>query len=303
MRFLRGGRAITAIMVVLTLAVAGGCSDDDKVTVPPEELAPPGNLTFINFEGEVVLSWDSSADASRSDFAGYAVYRHTSSMVGATQEELGGYRQNDTPIALTYYEDDGVVEGSRYHYAVRAALDNGRLSEPSNEIHTAPRYEFVVDALHEFAATGQPSGLDCSTGEALAMSSSNPDNRLFIDVYLGTDDPDDDPGEPLALKSPHMVLNGHENWSGRVAGLKLLDSFDEGTTPDEGWADHVVLGDTQAEIVGKVIAVRVPMSAEGEYHYAKILVESVTGDAGERRVGILVAYQPIPDYIRFRGRP
>ncbi len=300
MRSMKSLRAVTPIMVVLLLAVAAGCSDDDdKVAVPPEELDPPHNLTFINFEGEVVLSWDSSDDASRSDFNGYAVYRHTSSMVGATPAELAEYRLNRTPTALTYYEDDGVEEGTRYYYAVRAALDDGRLSEPSNEIHTAPRPEFFVDALHEFAATGQPSGLRCSDGEAFSMRIANKDS---IDVYLGTTDPNDDPGFPLALKSPHLVASTHD-WSDRVSGLMLLDSFDEGTTPDENWADHVVLGDTQAEVVGRVVAVRIPVSAEGEYHYAKIEVETMSGAAGERSLALRVAWQPIPDYIRFRERP
>lgn len=302
MKFPKCGWPVQAIMAVIVLAVLSGCSDDDKVVVPPDELGPPGNLTFINAEGEVLLDWDSSADASRSDFAGYGVYRHTTSMAGATAEEIAGYRLNPTPTESTYYVDGGVQEMTRYFYAVRAVLDNGRVSEPSNEIHTAPRNEFAVDALYEFAASAQPSGLDCSTGEVFAMRSSSPDNRPFIDVYLGTVDSGDDPGQHLALKSPHLVNSADPNWAARAAGLKLLDSFDDPTTADGNWEDHILLGGSSQDVVGKVVAVRVPVSAEGEYHYAKILVESMGGDPGGRRLSLLVAYQPIPDYIRFRGR-
>jgi hypothetical protein len=285
---------------VVGVALLGGCGSD-STTQPVDEFAPPTNLTYVNGSAEVDLEWDPSPDATVSDFGGYHVYRYTQTMIGATSQQLATYKLTAQPITVTDYIDATAHNGTKYFYAVRAVKTNGDLSQPTAEIDTAPRDEGPPVTLWEFAYSGQSSGLGCSTSQAYAMESQSPDNRLFIDVYLGTTDVLDDSGSSLALKSPSLVLNGNARWALRVAELKLLDSWDDPTTGTTGWTDQVNL-QAGGSVVGKVIAVRTPAAANGQYHYAKVKVQTTKGVAGQRQISVKVAYQGLADYIRFSAR-
>lgn len=276
---------------LLALAFVSGCSDDDP-TQPIDEFAPPTNLTFINGDDEVLLDWDPSPDATVGDFEGYFVYRHTQSMVGETGTVLAGRRLFQTPTTATAITDATANNGTRYYYAVRAVKDNGDLSAPTSQIDTASRREGGPVTLHEFASTGNPSGLGLAAPVALSMQSENAGQ---IDVYLGTTGDSDEGTESLAFKSPHLVDSTSPQWDDRVAQLKLLDDWDTPTTSDTGWTDEINL-EAGGPIVGKVIAVRTPGTTE---HYAKIEILSTEGTGGNREVAVRVAYQEIAEYIRF----
>jgi hypothetical protein len=300
-------RVISVAAAVLALvSLAAGCGEDSTTNPPPvNEFAPPSDLTVVNGSNSVILSWRASTDAGDSDFRGYNVYRHTATMVGATDAQLRGYLRNsgtNAYITGRTWTDAGAVNGTRYYYAVRAVRGDGELSEPTNEYDTAPRHEGAAAVtLAEFRYAGQPSGLNCSTPRAYAMESSAPnDNRLLIDCYLGTLGVNDETSQVLALKSPHRVLNGSASWSARVAELVQLGTGQAGwdipAAPTTGWSASVELG---ADPVDKVIAVRTPADANGKRHYAKIWIAGVEGAAGQRRISVLVAWQEIADYPRF----
>ncbi len=294
---------LAVLMAAAFLGFVAGCGDEDGTTQPPptNEFSPPKNLSAVNGTNEVILRWTGSDDAGDSDFKGYYIYRHLSSMVTATDAQLLTYRRNATPLTSTTYTDGTALNGTKYYYAVRAVRGSDELSEPTAEYHTAPRREGEDPiGLAEFSYAGQPSGLNCATPEAYAMESSAPDNRLLIDCYLGTLGVNDEIGQTLALKSPHKVLNNNPNWSARVAELLLLGTgqaaWDLPAPPDAAvWTSQVELG---ADPVDKVIAVRTP-GGVGVRHYAKIWIHTVSGDPGERIITATVAYQEIVDYPRF----
>jgi hypothetical protein len=290
-----------AALMTALLALVAGCGGDGTTEPPPSnEFAPPTGLTVVNGPNEVILRWQASPDAADADFKGYNVYQHTSTMIGATDAQLLTYKRNATVVTSTTYTDGTALNGTKYYYAVRALRGSSELSTPTSEYDTAPRREGndPID-LAEFKYTGQPSGLNCATPQAYAMESSSPDNRPFIDCYLGTLGTTDESNQVLALKSPHRVLNGSTTWASRTAELVLLGTgqtaWDIPNAPTSGWSSQVELG---ANPVDKVIAVRTPGGPRVR-HYAKVWIQGVSGTAGQRVISATVAYQEIVDYPRF----
>jgi hypothetical protein len=280
------------LSTLLVVLLACGCSDDDT-TQPPHEFAPPTNLVYSNGDQQVFLSWDATPDEGRDDFAQYNVYRHTSSLLGLASAEIEPYKIHSG--AEVTHTDTNLDNETVYYYTVRAEKDNGDLTDPTNEIDTSPRAQGLV-TLAEFSAAA-PSGLDLSSGMAFGISSADPDNRPFVDIYLGTADEGDPPDQPLTLKSPNLIDAAPGVWV-RQAGLKLITSWDEATTANSGWLEEITLGATEEEIEGKVIAVRTPIEGS-DFRYGKIEVLSVQGDSGERQIDIRWAYQSVANYIRF----
>ncbi len=288
---------LAAGILALALAVAG-CGDD--TVSPPQEFAPPSNVSFINDNEAITITWDSSPDEARSDFQGYNLYRSTSTLIGATTTELAAAQVTQNPTTVNQLTDAGVTNGTIYYYHVRSVKSNGDLSQASNEVDTAGRLEGGPVTVTEFASAADPSGYDMSAGIAVAMSSTNPDNRMLIDFYLGTTDANDDSGSQLAIKSPHLVLNGDAAWANRTAGFKLLDDRDVSFETPGGWQDQIALGTDAAEINGTVIAVQAPLDVNGERHYGKIeILTSSIGVPGERNIEVLWTFQELPNYIRF----
>jgi hypothetical protein len=269
-----------------------GCGGDHgKSTSPAVPLAPPTDLAYRNGDGAIFLEWSASPDDGTAGFQGYVLYRDTQSMAGLSGTELE--LRLLTVLQATTYEDE-VDNGVRYYYAVRAIRDDGTLSDPTAEIDTAARA--VGQArIWEFADSVEPSGFELSTGDVLPMTAENIDR---IDLYLGTTERNDDASGLLAIKSPHLVASA-EDWSSRVAGMKLIGSWDDPTTTPDSLESQVTLG-PPADAVGKVLAIRTPEDAGGQVHFAKIRILSVTGAPGDRSMEIEYAYQAVPDYIRFR---
>lgn len=302
--------AVPALVLVLA---APGCSEDET-TEPPEQFDPPSALRAINEDGAIRLQWTASSYQSADDFAGYSIYRSSSSMAGVADAALSTYRIRETNGTSTSYADQEPENGVKYYYLVRARKDGGALSERSNEINTAARAEGDdLVWIYEFAYTGQPSGLNCNEPGSYAMESSAPnDNRPKIDLYLGTADAVSDRAaigqttQELVLKSPHLVLNSNTAWAARQAQLLDLGSgqtaWDRYDAPSSGWSASVNLGGGTTG-VDKVIAVKTPPGPDGHPHYAKIWVQEVDDDTpGRRAVSFLVAWQSAPDYPRFSGR-
>jgi hypothetical protein len=293
---LGAGAAALALSGLLLLVLQAGCGND-TTTKPEQELAPPSALTYVNGSNSVTLSWTASPYQSASDFKEYSIYRSDSSMVDVTDSRLSNYRIAGTQG--TSYTDNNAANGHKYYYAVRTVKDNGDVSVPTSEIDTAARSVSLPNSVAEFAYVDESSGIQVSTGLPVPMQFENKDQ---IDVYLGTVDADDAATGQLALKSPDLVQSDND-WSDRTAQLKLLDDWDVATTnPTAGWTNEIALGTTATDIVGKVIAVRTPPQ-NGVAHYAKIMIKQYTPGAnpgdGHRTIQVQVAYQSIPDYVRF----
>ncbi len=301
----RNSALLALVPILAGLLLVAGCSDDET-TAPPAEFDPPSALYAVNGSGSVLLRWTASSYASSEDFDGYNVYRHTASMAGLSDAAMAAYRIGQA--SGTSYNDTGRPNGTQYYYVVRALKEDGTLSERSNEINTAARTEGLNDVtIYEFAYSDQPSGLNCNEPAAYTMSSATPDNRSKIDLYLGTTGAGDESTQQLALKSPHLVLNGDAAWASRQAQLVLLGSgqsaWDRYDAPTTGWSTSVPLGTSNAEVIDKVIAVKTPPFTDGQVHYAKVWIQSVDSDPpGERTISVKVAWQSAPNYPRFGGR-
>ncbi|MCA9728619.1 MAG: hypothetical protein KC729_13100 [Candidatus Eisenbacteria bacterium] len=278
-----------------TMILAAGCSNDSS-TQPPSEFAPPSNLTFQNLEleGQIVLDWNGSSDEGRNDFAGYNVYRSSSSLAGATNEQLMAALITTNPVNARTYTDGTPVVGTKYFYSVRSVKDNGDLSEPANEIDTAlPMGGSIITSLAEFSAPGA-SGMDLSEGQTYSVVIENLEH---IDFFLGTTDDGNGPTFPLAMKSPSLLGGPNAaQWATRVAGFKLVDDPNISSTSASGFIDSITM--VPAETVDKAIVVRLPLS-NGETHYGKLEIQEFTGTAPNRAVRFTWTYQPVPDYLRF----
>lgn len=291
----RYGWMFLPVLLLANVLFVAGCSDDDS-TKPPDEFAPPTNLTYENEIGEVTLRWDATPDETLADFAGYQVYRSATSLIGATVEELEAAELNPSLLlAGTLEYSTAAAAGTKYYYSVRSVKDNGDLSQPSNEIDTAAVTGGIL-TLGEFADPSQDSAMDFSEG---ATYSFMVQFASHVDIYLGTTADDDAADQPLALKSPSIVASDAPEWDLRIAGLKLLAEADDGTTGATGFSDSITLGANVGEIVGKVIAVRIPLDEDQQTHYGKLVITGYDSSPGERSIQVQFTYQPIEDYIRF----
>lgn len=87
--------------------------------------AAPAGLTAAGGDGAVKLNWTGSEGA-----AAYKVYR---SQIAGT-----GYQAIQTVSGAVYYEDRGVVNGTKYFYVVKAVNAQGVESAASNEAGATP---------------------------------------------------------------------------------------------------------------------------------------------------------------------
>jgi hypothetical protein len=282
-------------LVLLGIALVWGCGDDDN---GPSTFDPPGNLTYINGDGQITLSWTASSAEGGGDFAGYDVFRDTATMIGLNLADLAGRKLNATPLTVRSYVDATPVNGTKYYYALRSVKTDENWSAPTAEIDTSPVTKGGLVLLAEFADAARASGFDFSEGVAVSVT-SRADNRMLVDVYVGTEDVNDASDQQLALKSPHLVNGGDPDWSARIAQLKLLDDEDDPTTENSGWQDNILLGTTEELITSKVIAVRTPPDGAGQVHYGKITVYATSGPAGQRQIEVFYTFQQIANYIRF----
>ena len=295
---LHGFWGVASALALATAVFVAGCGKD--TVKPPNEFAPPSNLAFENRSDTIKLTWNTSFDDNGrfSEFAGYNVYRDTESMAGLGGAELASRLIATVDPGIALYLDQAndaspLVLGTKYYYAVRTLRDNGDLSAPSNEVDSAL---FVQGTAKIYERTsGQVAGFETAIGEAVLLEPASADS---IDFYLGTDAASDANTGALRLKSPNQISNTPP-WNSRFAGLKLLATnayfLSEGTAFEE----FLDLGTTDAQVEGKIIAIRLPLDIDGNTHFAKVEIVTFNNDAGQRSIEFTYRYQPIPGYARF----
>ncbi len=99
-------------------------------TLPPEA---PINLSATAGDAVVDLNW---GDSFEPDFAGYRVYRSTTSG--------SGYSLVANGLTSSDYSDTSVVNGTTYYYVVTAADASGNESADSSEVSAAPTGPIVL---------------------------------------------------------------------------------------------------------------------------------------------------------------
>jgi hypothetical protein len=283
--FVLGLLALAGIGLVLT---GLGCGGD---STKPDVFDPPPNVVAVNGDLTVTLGWGVSPDESGSDFQQYDIYRGTSSLVSASPSDLASHKIASVTRGITTYTDHFAANGVRDYYHVRSEKVDGTLSNASNEVIAAGRFEGTGLIIEEFVSTGN-SGFDFSAGATVALGSSNADRFTTTDVYLGTMADNDASSSALALKSPELLARlGNDEWISKDADVKDIGTdFDITTTqtPGAGWAN------LQQVTEGHVYAIKTPTG-----NYAKMKILDIEGLAGSRKITFKYAYQPTAGLVLF----
>lgn len=258
---------VTVLFAILALA---GC-DDDVTSVDNEPPAVPTGVFSVTGDEVVSVYWN---DIYQLDLMGYAVYRHDGDdpIYGRYhwQGDVAWDENFDEETLLHWFDDENVVNGETYYYAVLAYDDSGNESALSFEtVMDTPRPEGI--AIYLFGSEGdypERSGFDFS-GLALGRTSWN---DAEADIYVS-----------FASGAPEVV-------SARPSVVQLQDygavGWNDATyAPDYGWSE---LG--RAELIeGHCYFVRIAEDPETEVNYAKFQVYEIHDQDGS--VEIDWAYQ------------
>ncbi|MGI8607340.1 MAG: kelch repeat-containing protein [Gaiellaceae bacterium] len=144
--------SIAGIEVFCQGLCVGGSGDE---TAP----AAPTNVSAVAGDGTVALTWDAN---SESDFAGYKVYRSTSSPVSTS----GTARSGSTLLTSPQFTDTA-TNGTTYFYVVQA-FDSSGNKATSATVSATPRNASVVALRVNFqsATAAVPTGYLRDFGEA-----------------------------------------------------------------------------------------------------------------------------------------
>lgn len=114
-------------------------------TTPP---AAPTNVAAAAGDQQVTLTWDANNEA---DFAGFNIYRSTTSPVGPSGEPLNG----DTLLTSNSYLDQGLTNDTTYYYIVEAVDQAGNTST-SDEVSATPNAVVELDLKINFQSETAP---------------------------------------------------------------------------------------------------------------------------------------------------
>ena len=245
------GRLIAVTVAVLMLSLVIGCDDDPVDTQAP---AVPTGVFTVTGDGVVYLYWN---DLDEADLAGYAVYRHD-----GDDPETGPYEwlgdvawdENYTSDSLQHwFDDESVVNGRTYHYAVLSYDFSGNESVLSYEmVFDTPRPAGAgVDLYDRFGSNPERSGFDFSR---LSNGRQSWD-EASTDIYVAFDG-----GIPFVFSARPDVVELQD------FGTVLLDWVD--WAPSDGYS---ALG--RAELIaGHSYVVKISENPDFEVNYAKFQV-------------------------------
>jgi hypothetical protein len=315
MRFLK-----PIVFLSLLLVFAAGCNETSPVR-PPDELAPPTNLTFITGEFTVDLTWARSPYESAGDFAGYNIYADTVSIAGLSDTTsaatLNARKVNSSVITARSYRvlnlgsGAPLVKGKKYYFHVRTVREDNRVSEASNEVNTAPRPEgdndFQGDPtlwMHDFDAqadTWSGFGWNRTTGDGLGYATAQA-NQAAIDFFMIEEPNSSDDGSQFISPGQATFTS---NWT-----IRHRTKFMDLGAGDTAWNTSVAPDTASMTTVVKVNADHTYALYTHEGYWAKIRVvtfqKNVTA-AGTtnklNRVKFDWAFQLVNNYGRFKPVP
>lgn len=218
--------AISCFMIACVAIAA--CGDDP--ILPPDELAPPTNLTMVTGSDNIQLAWNASPDAGSSVFEGYNVYVDTVSIVAIADSTGASFlnlrKVNASPLQTRSFtitslaNGTGLQTGKKYYAHVRSERNNGRLSVGSNEIDTAPRPSgdngnpnLMLLMFDYDANTDTRSGYGWARGTGLgAAQVTAPANQDKIDFFM-TEEPNSSDNGSLFVSPAQASFTA--SWSQR----------------------------------------------------------------------------------------
>jgi hypothetical protein len=262
-----------------------GCADEGTTVVEPADLNPPLGLWSVTGDGEVDLAWYTSN--YESDLDGYIVYLYegeywnlnSQSAVPAVFDSLGDVSVSAPSGGVRNVTVSGLTNGQKYSFLVVAAKDDwSKISYTSNIVIDTPRPDVVSLALNN-----QNHGIgDC----ALKFLLSSP----YIEVVDDTD-----PGAAVMFESFNA---GAGKRSGLVGVAGRAQVQDLGFMSDWDLADKAPTdGYPASDFSVTAIAHHVYAVKTSGGHYAKIYVQSISGDpvANTDVATVWVAYQTDPN--------
>ncbi len=248
-------QAIATVLVLALLVPLPGCDDDPVDTQAP---AVPTGVFTVTGEGVVSVYWN---DLDQSDLAGYAVYRHDGNdPLDGRYHWLGdvAWDENFDEVSLLHwFDDEDLVDGQTYYYAVLSYDTSGNESSLSWEtVDDTPRPEGYELLLYDrYGDHPERSGFDFSRLDNGRMEWDDPTADVYL-AFVG--------GVPFVYSARFGVVYLQD------LGTVAFAAVDE--APTSGYSAIGV-----AELIeGHTYAVAIVVDPENDVHYAKFYVYAIS---------------------------
>ncbi len=270
---------------ILTALITIHCGPPPKVTISPEQTdCAPRNLIVKPNSNSLFMQWDTPCP-DNINVAGYNIYVLPSPIgekyPGVTLSKKvvpfnSGAYPGDTDPEDRYetFSVQNLDNGVEYYVSVRTMFTDGSLSFPTKEHSVICRPEGTFELAYRYA--DERDGFSFGRGDAVRADSD------FNDLYFYHKDGVD------YLASPSR-LNGFIRTSkfyslGKTSSVYQYPELDLDIPPV----------DRMPVRVGESYLIK---TADG--NYAKVRIESASGERKERKLNISYIYQTIPDLMRF----
>jgi len=262
----------------------------DPSLIPPniefsDSFSVPDSIWFINNFNQAIIEWVEISQPE--DVAGYLVFCNDEPMHKTkSYSEISSYRLNTEPVVGNMFIISDIKAGKSYYIRIAPISGDGKLGKLSKEleVRTKPRRKTTV---YEFQSQlGNPSAFDFSEYREISMLYTN---ASMIDLYLGTNIPDEQEGD-LMLKSPSRVSSRREIWQTRNAGIIFMDHKSLDSEYDIQEITSMSKKNQEKCISGTRYLVRTPDGYE-----LVIRVQSVEGRYPNRKIDIQYIYRLIVD--------
>jgi hypothetical protein len=255
------------VIVSLTLLLSFSGCDKKEDTVAPEELAPPSNLNALSRDGGVTIYWTHSSSQGADFFVGYQIkVKRGLTLVDSVQVGKN----------TSSYPKDGLTNGETYTFEVRSVDDDNDVSVPAT-IAWGPTRRFTPARIYEFDSPN-PSGLQFSTGSVFSFTSSTPDNRGVIDLWI-----DGRNGETPLLKSPDDEDFSSSGWRRTLLVETNANDLNSQVDVPAIVAFRFTPGLT-------IVANKVYFARTADGKYVRFQVSALQGTAPNRYVDVTIAY-------------
>ncbi len=314
---------IFAIIAVVA-AFAAGCTEDNPVR-PPDEIAPPTNVTFVTDVSSIVITWAKSPFESSSRFDGYYVYVDTVSIAAAgdTAATGGGAfltarKINSTPVTSRTYVVDrtgtgtALQQGKKYFVHVRTVREDDRISLASNEINSSPRPQGDnenTDAnklMWDYnASTDSRSGFGWTRANGVGLPyETSAGNSALIDFFMIEEQNSADNGSQFLSPAQAAFTVGYPT--------RHSTKFKDLGAGDGAWNTSIAPDTLDLSEVVKVINDHTYALYLLDKHWVKVRVTEFTKNLTPsgasssiklNRIRFTYAFQLIDDYGRFKPEP
>jgi len=245
----------------------------------------PDSVWFINNFSQAIVEWIDTPQPE--EVAGYAVFADRDPVPKAASfDDIAHLQINSEPVVGNMFIISGLEPEIPYYVRIAPVTGDGRFGELSQQlvIETKARRKTTV---YEFKSRlGNPSAFDFSEYTEISMRYEFAQN---IDLYLGTDAPDEGFGN-LVLKSPSIVASKHTIWKTRSAGILFMDIEPLDAPFDVQELTSIAKKHSEPCRIGGRYLIRTPDGYE-----LVIRIESVEGEFPNRHIEIQYLYRLVED--------